>query len=205
MGQSVAALGRDAVAPNGRAVFPCCPLRSLYLLVGPAVRSDVCCQPTTRAIVRLVCIVFFPSAWGRRQFAVVLAPVGTACTLVGLCHCFGWDVTKGVLEAAGTQENSGAGCAVLAMFEYVCYGRGPGASLKKTPAAGLKRVEMLESVGVGHTISKLGRDLLVLCSFPQVSVSRPGGRGGKWYPSSFVPAPPAHALKLGNRSPSCIP
>ena len=52
--------------------------------VGPAVRPDVCPQPTVGATVGLGYVVLFPFSKDRSHFGVVLAPVGAACTLPGL-------------------------------------------------------------------------------------------------------------------------
>ena len=51
------------------------------LLGGAAVRTDDCPQLTAGATVGLVCVVIFPSSWGRGHFGVVLALVRV------LAHC----------------------------------------------------------------------------------------------------------------------
>ena len=40
---------------------------------------------------------------------MVLAPIGAACTLLGLWHHFGWAWPKGVFKNAGPQENMRVG------------------------------------------------------------------------------------------------
>ena len=86
--------------------------KKLSLLGGPAVRPDICPQPTGGSAVRLVCVLifFFPQA--AVTFGVMLVPVGAACTLPGLWHCFGWVLAKVILEGVCCQENVWAGHAV---------------------------------------------------------------------------------------------
>ena len=56
---------------------------------------------------------------------MVLGTVATFYTFPGLWYYFGWAPDKSILEAAGSQENSGVGCVVLAMSMLVCFGKGP--------------------------------------------------------------------------------
>jgi len=58
--------------------------------VEPAVRPDVCSQPTAGAAVGLVCVVIF-----------------------------GWVMVMDILEGAGLQENMGVGHRMLAKFAQV--------------------------------------------------------------------------------------
>lgn len=103
--QSEAALGLSRVRPgicqscsrSCSVLSLCCPLRSFHWWVEPAVRPAVCPQPSAGAAVGLLCVVLFPSPWGRSHFGVVLAPVGAACTLPGSWHHFVWAPAKSIL------------------------------------------------------------------------------------------------------------
>lgn len=53
-----------------------------------------------------MCVVIFPSPWDRGHFGV-LAPAGTACTLSGLRHYFGWAVAGSTLDRSGPGELRG--------------------------------------------------------------------------------------------------
>ena len=75
------AFARPAVLVNYRAVSLCCPLRNFCWWAGSAIRLDVCPQPTSGAIVELVCVVIFPSPQDWSHFGVVLAPIGATCTM----------------------------------------------------------------------------------------------------------------------------
>ena len=65
-----------------------------------SIRSDDWPKLTAGDIVRLVCVVIFPSPQGRGHFGVVLP---------GLWKCIRWSLAKGILEGAGLQENTGMG------------------------------------------------------------------------------------------------
>lgn len=100
LSSSAQAFFRDAVALNCRVLSLCCHLRSW-----PVVRPDVCLQLTAGAAVVLVCVVIFSFFQGKGNLGVMLTLVRAVWTLSGLCHCFGWALTKGILEGAGLQKN----------------------------------------------------------------------------------------------------
>ena len=136
MGQIGAALGlsksdqafaRDAVTTNSRtlALFLCCPLRSFHWWARTIVRPGICPQPTAATAAGLVYVGIFPSLQGKSHFGVVPTPLGDACTLPGLWHCFVLTPAKGIWEEAGPQENVGAGHAVAAKSVLVHCRRGP--------------------------------------------------------------------------------
>ena len=54
-----------------------------------------------------------------------------------------WHGLDELLQRVGQQENAGEGHAVLARFAFVCYGRGPGATLENSfgQAGGVSRQE----------------------------------------------------------------
>ena len=61
------------------------------------------------------CMIVFLFPWDRSHFTVVLPLL----ELLGLWHCCGWALAKGILEGAGLQENMGAGHAI-SKLESVC-------------------------------------------------------------------------------------
>ena len=82
----------------------------LLLVLGPAVRLDVCPSPLLGPA-GLVCVVIFPSPQGKSHFGVVLAPLRATCTLPGFWHYVGGGVAlaMGLLEGTDPQENMGEG------------------------------------------------------------------------------------------------
>lgn len=160
LGQSGAVLGlswlRPGICQNFRNTALqdtslCCPLRNFHWWMEHAVRPIVCPQHTAKALVKLVCGVFFPSPWSRCHFNEVLTTVMFACTVPQLQHCFECTPAKGVLDMEGLQESAGVKYAVLAKYQLVGCGRGP-TPLQKIPGA----VDLQKGSGMEHTVRKLG-------------------------------------------------
>lgn len=76
-------------------------------------RSVICLQPSVVAVVGILCVVISSSALESDR---ELAPVGTAYTLLGFCHIFGWALSKTNLEAKHLQKLEVVGGKVLARF-----------------------------------------------------------------------------------------
>ena len=113
------------VALNCRVLSLDCPLRGFSWWVGPAIRSDVCPQPSE---VGLVCMVIFPCPQKRSHFGAVLAPIEVSYALPGLWHCFGWTPAKDMLECGDLKENAGVRQVVPAKPLLAHWGRGPAAT-----------------------------------------------------------------------------
>ena len=92
---------RDTIVPNSK-VLSLCAMESFHWWVEHAVRLVTCLQPTVMTTVGLVCVVLSLSI-GRSHFEMVLAPVGAACKLQGLWHCFGWVLAKSILKREDLQ------------------------------------------------------------------------------------------------------
>ena len=74
----------------------------------PAIRPDVCLQPTAGATVELFYVVIFPFPQVSNHFGVALTCQGY-CTMPCLRHIFGWTPVEGVLDETNMQENEEAG------------------------------------------------------------------------------------------------
>lgn len=106
--------------------------QKFQLVVGPAVRPSVCLQPPAGAAIGQVCVVIFPSPWGRSHFGVVIASVLAACSLSGLRHYIHWALSKDIFKGTGWQGNVVLGCILLAKFREVWFGRRPRVSLENS-------------------------------------------------------------------------
>ena len=115
-----------------------------------------------------------------------------------------WQVCRGT--GSGTHGSSKVHAGLL--WELTCSHLGK--FLLKP--AWLEGSNPQKSAGVWNTVSKLNGEL-VMCWFLQVSMYLAGGGGKKMLPQFFcswrslpkILAPPAHALRLVNESPSHIP
>lgn len=63
-----------------------------------------------------VCVIIFPSPWGRKHFGVALVPVGAACTLPDLWKCFGWAPGKDYLRGQVQKRIQGEGALARKVF-----------------------------------------------------------------------------------------
>ena len=114
----------DWAAPNCRVLFLCGPLSGFHWCTGPTVRPDVCPQPTTRTVVRLVCVVMFPLSpeqestveWCWPLSWLLVPSQAYSTTLDGLWPRADW--------RGRSWKNRGTGYMVLARF--VCWRRGAG-------------------------------------------------------------------------------
>ena len=109
---------------------------------------------------------------------MVLALVRTAYTLLGLWHCFGWTLAKGIWEEAGLQENVGVGHVLPAksMGAGGYYKWAPIATFKNCQGWYVTRCGCTDELNGGaHGISKLdadcwnwagkGSEMVPACSF----------------------------------------
>lgn len=104
---------------------------------------------------------------------MVLATVGAASTLPGLCHCFGWSPTKDVLAGAVCRRTWGRGgygaskVHASHLWEVFC------SHLRKLLSKGKTGMEgqiCRRNDRLGHAVSKGMWRVWVPCWFPQVYV-----------------------------------
>lgn len=107
------------------------PLISFHWWVEPAVKLDVCHQPTAGAAFGLVCVVIF-SPQDRSHFGVVLVTVGGSYNKAMLWCLFQWSPVEGSWEGGGFAREYRDGEVVLAMSVLVCCERRLGAALENS-------------------------------------------------------------------------
>lgn len=177
---------RDAAELNWKLISLCCPLKSFLWWLRPAVRPNVCFQPTVRAATELESIIIFPSPWGSSHLGVVLDPTGAACILPRLWYSFGGAPARTYRKGKSTEEQRGRACTdskihAGPLWEETCSHLG----ILLLDWIGLEGLFQQKHMEVGHAVNKLVRECFTMLIPTGVLVSRLGGIGGKWYLSAY--------------------